>query len=99
MPSRTDSFGIVYLEAWLYEKPVIGARTWAIRDVIDDGKDGLLVSFGDVQALAQAIKHLIDQPDEGRTMGATGKQKVEKHHTWDQKYALVKSLYERLSNR
>ncbi len=27
MPSRTDSFGIVYLEAWLYGKPVIGARS------------------------------------------------------------------------
>jgi glycogen(starch) synthase len=97
MPSRTDSFGIVYLEAWLYEKPVIGARTWAISDVIDDEKDGLLVPFGDVQALAQAIKRLIDQPDKRRAMGVTGRQKVEKFHTWDRKYALIKNLYEHLS--
>jgi glycogen(starch) synthase len=98
MPSRTDSFGIVYLEAWLYEKPVIGARTWAISDVIDDGKDGLLVPFGDVQALAQTIEHLLGHPDERQAMGMRGKQKVERLYTWDRKYALVKSLYERLSN-
>ena len=42
--SCTDSFGIVYLEAWLYRKPVIGARTWGVTDVIADGKDGLLVA-------------------------------------------------------
>jgi glycogen(starch) synthase len=97
MPSRTDSFGIVYLEAWTYEKPVIGARTWAIRDVIDHGKDGMLVPFGDVQALAQAIKRLIDQPAARRAMGVAGKKKVETRHTWDQKYALVRNLYEHLS--
>lgn len=99
MPSRTDSFGIAYLEAWLYEKPVIGARTWGISDVIDDAKDGLLVPFGDVQALAQTIQHLIDQPDKRRAMGVAGRQKVEKLHTWDRKYALIKELYERLGEK
>jgi glycogen(starch) synthase len=96
MPSRTESFGIVYLEAWLNEKPVIGARSWAIRDVIDDGKDGLLIPFGDVQALAQAIQRFIDHPDERRAFGTAGRQKVEKVYTWDRKYGLVKNLYERL---
>jgi glycosyltransferase involved in cell wall biosynthesis len=97
LPSRTDSFGIVYLEAWLHEKPVVGARTWGINDVIDDGKDGLLVPFGDVHALTQAVKRLLDQPDEQRAMGMLGRQKVESLHTWDRKYALIKELYEHLS--
>ena len=55
MPSRTDSFGIVYLEAWLYRLPVIAARTWGMSDVVRNGEDGLLVPFGDVSVLAQTL--------------------------------------------
>jgi hypothetical protein len=40
----------------------------------------------------------LDHPDERQTLGMRGKQKVERLHTWNQKYALVKSLYERLLN-
>jgi glycosyltransferase involved in cell wall biosynthesis len=98
MPSRTDSFGIVYLEAWLYRKPVIGARTWGIGDVITEGRDGLLVPFGDAQALADAIGYLVDRPLERAAMGACGERKVYETHTWDLKYALVRSLYERIGS-
>ena len=94
MPSRTDSFGIVYLEAWLYGKPVIGARAWGVADVINDGQDGLLVPFGDVSALAQAIARLLDDPAERIAMGARGQQKVYRSHTWDHKYTLVRDVYQ-----
>jgi len=97
MPSRTDSFGILYLEAWLHRKPVIGARTWGVNDVITDGQDGLLVPFGDVSALAQAIAYLLDRPAERAFMGARGEQKVYRSHTWEQKYALVRDLYTQLA--
>src|SRR3712207_7592070 len=40
MPSRTDSFGIVYLEAWLNGVPVIGANAGGVPEVISDGVDG-----------------------------------------------------------
>jgi len=96
LPSRTDSFGIVYLEAWLYRKPVIGARAWGISDVIADGEDGLLVPFGDVSALAAAIAFLLEHPDRRAALGENGWQKVHRFHTWDQKYALVRELYLRL---
>jgi glycogen(starch) synthase len=93
MPSRSDSFGIVYLEAWLYEKPVIGARAWGIGDVIEDRRNGLLVPFGDVPALAEAISYLLEHPKERAAMGARGKQTVCQFHTWEHKYALVRDLY------
>jgi glycosyltransferase involved in cell wall biosynthesis len=96
MPSRTDSFGIVYLEAWLYGKPVIGARAWGIDDVIADRQDGLLVPFDDASALADAIAYLLDHPAERAAMGARGERKVYQAHTWDRKYASVRALYEKL---
>ncbi len=93
MPSRTDSFGIVYLEAWLYRKPVIGARTWGVTDVIADGEDGCLVPFGDVTALAETIAFLADHPEIRAAMGVRGEQKVYARHTWEHKHALVHHLY------
>ena len=97
MSSRTDSFGIVYLEAWLYRKPVIAARTWGVTDIVRDHEDGLLVPFGDVKALAQAIAFLLEHSDLRETMGLQGEQKVLALHTWDRKYPLVRDLYLRLA--
>ncbi len=93
MPSRTDSFGIVYLEAWLYRKPVIGAQAWGIGDVIEDGCDGLLVPFGDVPALSEAIAYLLEHPAVRTEMGARGEHKVYQSHTWSIKHAAVRDLY------
>lgn len=96
MPSRTDSFGIAYLEAWIYNKPVIGARAWGIDRLIDDGVDGLLVPFGDVTALADAIVHLLADPELRQVMGRAGRAKVEQRHTWSHKYQITAELYAQL---
>lgn len=99
MPSRTDSFGIVYLEAWVYGKPVIGAAAGGVQDVIADGQDGLLVQFGDVPALAAAIDRLLTQPDLARAMGQAGREKTLREHTWERKAGLVEDLYVELAER
>jgi glycosyltransferase involved in cell wall biosynthesis len=96
MPSRTDSFGLVYLEAWLYQKAVIGARTWGVMDVITAREDGLLLSFGDVPALSQAIAYLLEHPAEAQAMGKRGEEKVMREHTWERKLRLTEELYGRV---
>jgi glycogen synthase len=96
MPSRVDSFGIIYLEAWLYGKPVIGAQAWGIDDVISAGEDGLLIPFGDDQALAGAISRLLDDPELAQALGQRGKAKVYEAHTWAHKFALVDAFYTEL---
>jgi glycosyltransferase involved in cell wall biosynthesis len=96
MPSRTDSFGIIYLEAWLYGKPVIGAQAWGMGDVIDDQQDGQLVAFGDPLALSAAIADLLDQPEKRRQWGNRGREKVYRCYTWERCYPLIRDLYQRL---
>jgi glycosyltransferase involved in cell wall biosynthesis len=99
MPSRTDSFGILYLEAWLYRKPVIGARAWGMSDVIRHGEDGLLVPFGDVPALAEAIGYLLDHPEIREAMGTSGEVKARTTYHWDRRYALLRDAYVASPNR
>jgi len=93
MPSRVDSFGIVYLEAWLYRKPVIGAIAGGVPEVIEHGRDGLLVPFGDVQKLAGSIQTLLDNPELARELGERGYQKVTSVHTWEKKFSRIRNLY------
>jgi glycogen(starch) synthase len=87
MPSQTESFGIVFLEAWARGKPVVGARAGAVQDVIDDGGDGLLVEFGDVAGLAEALRKLLDNPTLAAEMGQRGRDKVHRVYTWEHQYA------------
>ena len=92
LPSRTDSFGIVYLEAWALGKPVIGARAGAVPDVIDDGEDGLLVPFGDVTELAEALRVLLDDADLRVKLGRRGQEKVTEKYQWDRQYARLRDI-------
>jgi glycogen(starch) synthase len=91
LPSRTESFGIVFLEAWARSKPVIGARAGAVPEVIDDGMDGLLVEFGDIAGLAKALAKLLDNPTLATEMGRRGLKKVHQMYTWDQQYAQLRA--------
>ncbi|MFK7800020.1 MAG: glycosyltransferase family 4 protein [Anaerolineae bacterium] len=96
MVSRIDSFGIVFLEAWLYGKPVIGSTAWGMADVIDENQDGLLVPFGDTPALAHAIKTLLADPKRCKQMGQHGRTKTLAQHPWNQKHATVSQILTKL---
>jgi glycosyltransferase involved in cell wall biosynthesis len=94
MPSRTDSFGIAYLEAWCYGVAVVGARAGGVPDVIEHERDGLLVPFGDVPALAGALGRLLRDRAEAQRLGAAGHAKVLRDLTWDRIYAQVRAIYD-----
>jgi len=81
LPSRTDSFGIVLLEAWYYAKPVIVAEAGGLPAVVDNGKNGRFVPFGDPLALSTAIAEILDNPEIAQAWGNHGQQKAVKS-TW-----------------
>jgi glycosyltransferase involved in cell wall biosynthesis len=93
LPSRSDSFGIVLLEAWQHGVPVIGARAGGIPGVIDEGRNGLLVDYGDVGGLAAAVGHLLDAPAWAAELGADGHRKVTTDLTWDQAARRAEAAY------
>ena len=96
LPSRSDSFGIVFLEAWFYGKPVVGARAGGIPGLVREGVDGLLVPFGDQRELALSIRKLLFDKEYARQLGRAGRERVLAEFTWDDKYRMVKRLYEEL---
>jgi glycosyltransferase involved in cell wall biosynthesis len=83
MASSADSFGTVYLEAWVYGKPVIGAKAGGVQDVVAQGRDGILVRFGDHVELADAVSKLLADAELRRRLGEAGRRKVLDEFTWD----------------
>lgn len=92
MTSKTDTFGIVYLEAWLAQKPVIGAFAGGVPDVITDGVDGYLIPFGNVPMLSGYLWKLMNDAALSDRMGENGYTKVLSRHTWNRKYETFKGL-------
>ena len=59
LPSRSEGMGRVVVEALARGRPVLGARVGGIRDLIEDGVNGVLVAPGDTEALAAALVELL----------------------------------------
>ena len=75
-PSLYESFGLIYLEAMNYGKPVIGCRAGGIPEVIDEGITGLLAEPETPDSLAEAILKMLQNPSHLREMGLAGRQRL-----------------------
>jgi glycosyltransferase involved in cell wall biosynthesis len=95
VPSTQESFGGVYTEAWSLGKPVVAADIPAVREVIADGQDGLLVR-PEAAALAEALGQLLEHSGIATQMGQRGREKVEARFTWPRLAALTEAVYRRL---
>jgi glycosyltransferase involved in cell wall biosynthesis len=72
LPSAHESFGIVYVEAWFYSKPVICGTAPACRELVQDGVTGLH-STQNPEELADKICSLLADKDLAKRMGDHGK--------------------------
>jgi glycosyltransferase involved in cell wall biosynthesis len=97
LPSRSDSFGIVLLEAWANGVPNVGYRAGGIGWVLRDEQDGLLVRCGDVAGLAAGLKRLAGDADLRRRLGETGLGRLRKEFHWDDKLQVVAEVYGELT--
>ena len=80
--SRSESFGIVLCEAWLFGKPVIAnAHCYSFRDLVRGGETGLLVSG--VDELAAAMARLADDAETRLRMGRAGFNEVVANYSWE----------------
>jgi glycosyltransferase involved in cell wall biosynthesis len=80
MPSYTEGLPVVFYEAGAFEMPVITTPVGAIPDLIVDGRNGLLVEPGGVEAIVQAIVRLVRHPDERAAMGRQLRQDIAAFH-------------------
>ena len=80
LPSRYEGFGMVLIEAMACGLPCIAFDVpHGPADIITDGLDGFLIPDGDVQAFADKIIFLIENPEIRQKMGAAARENVQRY--------------------
>jgi len=82
LTSPKEGWGIVNLEAAASGTPTVASDSPGLRDSVRDGETGFLVPHGDVGALAERIRRLLDDPDLRKRMGRRGRAFAEEL-SWD----------------
>jgi glycosyltransferase involved in cell wall biosynthesis len=80
VPSRAEPLGNVVLEGFSAARPVVATAADGPREVIEDGRSGLLVPIGDDAALAAAIAGLLADAPRAAALAAAGRAEFEAQH-------------------
>ena len=73
---------MVILEAWSVGRPVVASDIAAIRSVVRDGVDAVLVPTGDSSRLADEVLRLLSLPELAGQLGTAGRNRVEAEFSW-----------------
>jgi len=93
-----ETFGHTYLEAWYAWRPVIAGDIPALREVVRDGVDGLVVPQ-QPDAIARAILTLLGDTLRARRMGESGRFRLQEKWTWDLVAERTERAYEAARER
>jgi glycosyltransferase involved in cell wall biosynthesis len=92
LPSRSDSFGLVLLEAWANGLPNVAYRAGGIADLLRHERDGLLAACGSIAELVDRLGCLIDDGMLRERLGEAGRSRLGDFR-WADKLAMVRAAY------
>lgn len=91
--SRNEGFGVTLIEAMSVGAALVAARAGAAELVVKDGDNGVLVSPGDVAALAAALDSLMREPEAAAAMGRRARDFVVANYSLDAEAAGIAAVY------
>jgi glycosyltransferase involved in cell wall biosynthesis len=83
LPSQREPFGIALIEAMAFGTPCIGTDIEAIPEIIDDGRTGYVVPFGNIDILAKRMEDILSNSILAKSMGNAGREKYNKRYCWN----------------
>jgi glycosyltransferase involved in cell wall biosynthesis len=97
LASTGEAFGLVIPEAMACGLPVVATRSGGIVEIVEDPATGLLVPPLNAEALADAFKQLIQNPELKRTMGLQGQSRVAQMFTIEAVVMNTVRIYESMN--
>jgi glycosyltransferase involved in cell wall biosynthesis len=91
-----EPFGRVLLEAMALSKPLVGSRSGAVPEIIEDGKTGLTFKVGDPEELADCIHKLLSDRTAAARMGQAGRARLEREFHIRRNVESTEALYKDL---
>jgi glycosyltransferase involved in cell wall biosynthesis len=98
-PSLYEGFGGALIEAMALGLPIVASDVPAIREVVEEGRNSLLVPRGDPDALATGIAELLDQAERREAFGRWSRRRFEERFTLDRVVPPMVELYRSLARR
>jgi D-inositol-3-phosphate glycosyltransferase len=95
VPSLTESFGLVALEAQAHGTPVVAAAVGGLTEIVEDEVTGLLVRGRDPRAYALALARLLRDADLRRRMGEEAQRRASRF-TWTRAVDRLAAIYDRI---
>jgi glycosyltransferase involved in cell wall biosynthesis len=93
LPSRSEAFPNGVVEAMAAGLPVVASNVGGIPELIEDGRNGILVPVGDADALATAIIGLLDDSARARAIATRARETIEQGYSFDRMVASFEALY------
>lgn len=93
MPSLNEALSNVLLESMAAGVPVVATRVGGTPEAIEDGVNGLLVPPADPNALANAICHLLAEPEMARRLGRAARESINERFSIDRMVSATEELY------
>lgn len=91
LPSRHESFGIVLLESWARQKPVITSDIDPLKELVKKTHGGLTFKTNSAPDLQSKISQLLSDPIKQKLFGLNGYIYVKNNYTWPQIYQKIQS--------
>jgi len=98
MPSYSESFGLVGLEAQASGRPVVGSDVSGLRSVIRDQVSGYLIAGHDPAEYAERIGRLLEDPELAQQMGRRGRLLAQRY-SWTRTADRLRELFEDVAER
>jgi glycosyltransferase involved in cell wall biosynthesis len=94
LPSIHEPFGIVILEAWAADLPVVASAVGGVPSFVTDGVSGLLVPTQALEAMVASTKLILDNPFARDTLARGGRLKANRSFSWSQVTGQLTDIYQ-----
>jgi len=79
---HAEGFGLVFVEAGSYGKPVVAGRSGGVEDAVIHNETGIIVDPDSPAEISEAVLHLMSNPDFAKKLGEKGKERATSELTW-----------------
>lgn len=96
LPSKLEGFGLSIVEAMAAGKPVVATSVGAIPEIIENGKNGLLVHPSDIEGLSNAVYTYLEDDKLAKKVGERNFKYVRENFTWKKSAIELERVYKEL---
>jgi glycosyltransferase involved in cell wall biosynthesis len=96
LPSYTEGLPNVILEAFSCAKPVVATQVGGVPEIVENGRNGLLIPPGRPDLLAQAVEKCLSSNDFMESMGRSGRNLIISKFSFEEQTRKLESVYKEI---